>query len=240
MTEEQWLSCNDPTVMLEFLRGKVSGRKLRLFNLACCRRIWHLLSDERSRMAVEVSERDADERVSRKDFDYAYAEAQAALSAAQQKALRLAGGRRGGAAREIRAETPLGVAIRAYYAAETVTRAAYRDFVGLEASLSARGTMQPGEHKQQCILLRDIFNNPFNPLRPVSPVGGDCTVRHLAEAIYQERRMPEGTLDAGRLAILADALLDAGCNDEELIAHCRSEGPHVRGCFAVDLILGKE
>jgi hypothetical protein len=52
--------------------------------------------------------------------------------------------------------------------------------------------------------------------------------------------MPEGTLDAARLAILADALLDAGCEDEELMVHCRSDGPHVRGSWAVDLILGKE
>jgi hypothetical protein len=60
----------------------------------------------------------------------------------------------------------------------------------------------------------------------------DGTVRRLAEAIYEERAF-------GRLPILADALLDAGCDNEELIAHCRSEGPHVRGCWAVDLILGK-
>jgi hypothetical protein len=52
--------------------------------------------------------------------------------------------------------------------------------------------------------------------------------------------MPEGTLDSARLAILSDALLDAGCDNEELIAHCRSPEPHVRGCWAVDLILGKE
>jgi hypothetical protein len=65
-------------------------------------------------------------------------------------------------------------------------------------------------------------------------------VRRIAEGVYEERRMPEGTLDTARLAILADALLDAGCEDEALIQHCRSEGPHVRGCWAVDLILGKD
>jgi hypothetical protein len=52
--------------------------------------------------------------------------------------------------------------------------------------------------------------------------------------------MPAGTLDTARLAILADALLDAGCEKEELIQHCRNDGPHVRGCWALDLILGKE
>jgi hypothetical protein len=68
----------------------------------------------------------------------------------------------------------------------------------------------------------------------------DGTVRRIAQAIYDERRLPAGTLDTGRLAILADALLDAGCDNEELLQHCRSAGPHVRGCWAVDLILGKE
>jgi hypothetical protein len=53
------------------------------------------------------------------------------------------------------------------------------------------------------------------------------------------RSLPEGTLDSGRLAILSDALLDAGCDNEELIAHCRSPGPHVRGCWALDQILDK-
>jgi hypothetical protein len=65
-------------------------------------------------------------------------------------------------------------------------------------------------------------------------------VRAKPLVIYQERQLPGDTLVTARLAILADALLDAGCDDEELIAHCRSAGPHVRGCWAVDFILAKE
>jgi hypothetical protein len=91
--------------------------------------------------------------------------------------------------------------------------------------------------------LRDLVANPFRP-RPtiqaawLSWSGG--TVRHLAEAIYQERSLPEGHLDLTRLAVLADALEDAGCADPDLLGHLRGAGPHVRGCWATDLLLGKE
>jgi hypothetical protein len=65
-------------------------------------------------------------------------------------------------------------------------------------------------------------------------------VRRIAEGIYEQRQLPASTFDNARLAILPDALLDAGCDSEDLIQHCRSAGPHVRGCRALDLILGKE
>jgi hypothetical protein len=92
-------------------------------------------------------------------------------------------------------------------------------------------------------LLREIFGDPFRPSPPLPTAilawnGG--TVRRIAEGIYEARRLPEGTLDAARLAVLANALLDAGCEDGPLIQHCREPGPHVRGCWPIDLILGQE
>jgi hypothetical protein len=61
----------------------------------------------------------------------------------------------------------------------------------------------------------------------------------LAQAAYEQRELPAGTLDLTRLAVLADALEEAGCDQADLLGHLRGPGPHVRGCWAVDLVLGK-
>lgn len=83
----------------------------------------------------------------------------------------------------------------------------------------------------QAAILRDLLGNPFRPVT-IDPGWRTSTVVDLARAIDAE-----GTYD--RLPILADALMDAGCDDEQIIDHCRSAGPHVKGCWVVDLILGK-
>src|SRR5689334_19171908 len=71
MTEAEWLKCTDPKAMLEFRRGRISDRKLRLFKSACCRRIWHLLTEVRSRKAVEAVEALSDEEISTESFETA-------------------------------------------------------------------------------------------------------------------------------------------------------------------------
>ena len=102
------------------------------------------------------------------------------------------------------------------------------------------------EARKQSHFLGDIvrvpvptFTTPPQPLPPAVLNWNDRAIPRLAEAIYEARRLPEGTLDNAQLAILADALLDAGCDNEALIQHCRSVGPHIRGCWAVDLLLEK-
>ena len=97
------------------------------------------------------------------------------------------------------------------------------------------------ERTDQAFLLRDTFGNPFRPanIAPAILSWHDSTIPHLAQSIYEESQMPAGTFDPARMNILADALLDAGCDNEDIIQHCRSDKPHVRGCWVVDLLLGK-
>jgi hypothetical protein len=90
----------------------------------------------------------------------------------------------------------------------------------------------------QAALLRDVFGNPFRPVL-LDPAWLTQEVSSLAHAAYDNRLLPQGNLDSARLAVLADALLDAGCADAELLAHLRSPGPHVRGCWPVDLLTGR-
>lgn len=92
------------------------------------------------------------------------------------------------------------------------------------------------ERSYQCDLIRDIFANPFKPRPAIDPSWlrwGDGTVYRLAQSIYEGRRF-------GDMSILHDALLDAGCDDEDILDHCKSPGPHVRGCWVLDLCLGKQ
>jgi len=100
-------------------------------------------------------------------------------------------------------------------------------------------TALSGQCKQsvKAALLRDVFGNPFREVA-FDPVWRTPAVASLAAAAYEERLTPSLDLDPVRLSILADALEEGGCA-EALITHLRSRGPHVRGCWALDLILAK-
>jgi hypothetical protein len=95
-----------------------------------------------------------------------------------------------------------------------------------------------GTQAGQPCLLRCIFGNPFCPVT-IYPAWKTPTVTSLATAAYEERALPSGELDPARLAVLADALEETGCRDQSVLDHLRSPGPHVRGCWPLDLILGR-
>ena len=229
MTEAEWLACTDSRLAWEEVSRQVSDRKVRLLICACCRRAWDLLVDNRSREAVEVAERYVDGSADRDDLIGVRRRANAAYQLARKlhgpAAFRLVGASH--------------LALQAISVARRVRFDPRED----EFLRGAKERKEKIERKARCDLIRDLVGSPFRP-SPSLPAAvlnwNDRTVRRLAQAIYDERQMPEGTLDTSRLAVLADALLDAGCDNEELLAHLRKPGPHVRGCWAIDLILGRE
>jgi hypothetical protein len=91
-------------------------------------------------------------------------------------------------------------------------------------------------------LLRDLFGPlPFRTvtLDPAWLAWNEGTIPQLTQAVYEERELPTGHLDTARLSVLANALEEAGCDNADILGHCRGPGPHVRGCFVVDALLGK-
>ena len=91
-----------------------------------------------------------------------------------------------------------------------------------------------------CSLVRDIFGPSLHQERsPLCPACITEKVVQLANAAYMERSLPDGTLEAGRLAVLADALQEAGCAEGGLLEHLRGPGPHCRGCWGIDLLLSR-
>jgi hypothetical protein len=138
--------------------------------------------------------------------------------------------------RSTRQERPLDPPVEdALWLAEVVASDAAFYVAPVEAARRARGRVPLAEAPGQCSLLRDVAGNPFRPVRVerawLAWNGGLPAA--MAAAIYDECRFAD-------LPVLADALEEAGCDDAELLSHLRSPGPHARGCWALDLLLGKE
>lgn len=245
MTEAEWDACADPGPMLEFLRGKASNRKLRLFTVACCRRVWNLMEDERSRRAIQAAEEFADgvlgqaeqQSMRRQALDAASADGSHAEWAAQRLLTRYVAdcfaahdsvhprGVPQAVVHAVGRRASAGV----YYADRNNEDAAAL----IERARAAKTAAEAAESNQQCPLLRCIFGSlPFRPIT-IDPCGLTSPVTQLATAIYEERAFD-------RMPILGDALEDAGCTNASILEHCRSGGEHVRGCWVVDLVLGKK
>jgi hypothetical protein len=219
MTESEWLNATERRPMLEFLGGRANDRQLRLFAAACCRRIWNLLADERLQTAVGVAERYADGRAGDEELG------QACLAAVRVD--------------EARPGPASAVAWFVHWATLPVRGPSLKEAIRLLLEIPG----QFAEREGQADLLRCIFDPwPFHPSPIIDPdwlAWNEGLVRRLAEAAYEERTLPAGTLDPARLAVLADALEEAGCTEAELLGHLRGPGPHVRGCWALDVVLGK-
>jgi hypothetical protein len=102
-------------------------------------------------------------------------------------------------------------------------------------------TAKVRERTAQALLLRDILGDRSRPVAvdPAWLLWQDGTVPRLAQAAYRERILPSGELDRQRLAVLADALEEAGCGEAQVLAHLRGPGGHVRGCWVIDLLTGR-
>ena len=247
MTEQDWDDGTDPESMLEFLRGKASRRKQRLFACACCRRVWDTLPDEGDRRAVEAAEQHADGLLGEERLVAARLPlAQAALRA--RRTISAAFFAAGPLGADLAVVVSLAAGARGWAvsrAAEARARARGEPVLAPKAERrrwkSARKGVEAQERARQAALVREVFGNPFRPAAIEAgwrAWHGGAVVR-LAGALYEERELPAGHLDLARLAVLADMLEEAGCGDADLLAHLRGPGPHVRGCWVVDLLLAK-
>jgi hypothetical protein len=209
MTEEEWLAC-DTWDQLRLVQGE-SDRKLRLFAVALCRLLPSFGTDITSVETLATAEEFCDGRKGAGELTTRHNAADAELN------------------QMIRDNNdPHG----RFHAVNAALQASYSS--GLRAARGAGTLADIGDgvppQTRQLILL-DIFGNPFRPVT-VDPSWLTSTVTTLARQMYESR-------DFSPMPILADALQDVGCDHADILAHCRSDGPHVRGCWVVDQLLGK-
>jgi hypothetical protein len=224
MTEAEWPDCEDPVRILHHLEGKVSGRRWRLMAAGCGRYVRHLLTDPRSGPAIDAAEAFADGVIDAQQLAAAHAEA---VQAAQE-VLRAEAHAAASAAAAAESFHPMQAV---WLAAWALVRSRVED---VSTQIVAREAAESAARKELAALLRDVAGNPFRAaaVEPAWTSWGDGTVKRLAEAAYGDRAFD-------RLPIIADALEDAGCSDPVILTHLRGTGPHVRGCWAVDLLLGR-
>jgi hypothetical protein len=232
MDEATWGVCAEPSEMLNFLQtsGRGSERKLRLVACAFCRAVEGLLTDACYRGALDAAERYADGLADAGELleaHWAAARAERHTDVyewSEDKKGMLSAANAVGWATLVR-EPPDPPAYLAGCAAAGAQNASL--YAGLpEADVKAG----------QCTLIRDVLGPLlFRAVTVHPPIlrWHNGTVVRLAQAIYAARRF-------GDLPTLADALEEAGCNDPEVLVHCRTAGPHVRGCWVIDLLIDRQ
>jgi hypothetical protein len=279
VTEAEWLSCTDPQAMQAFLQGKASNRKLRLFAVACCRRVQSVLVNSPCHRAgvraIVVWERFVDEPAVElelgsirgqtlsevvnacaavahpADFEYlARACVAAAVNYIGDDAASAAGNaaEAAGHVALLGLDDPRLADIAASW--EGWIRLGPQPLRERQAAAEAYVANHPAylaanraEGVVQGRLLHDLFGPlPFRAVaaQPAWVAWNGGAVVKMAQAAYDQRALPSGELDPARLAVLADALEEAGCTLKEILDHLRGPGPHVRGCWSVDVLLGRE
>jgi hypothetical protein len=240
MTEAEWLCCTAPAPMLGLLNGKVSDRKLRLFAVSCCQRIRHLLPDKRSRQAIRTARLSVDGWASLKQCksDWLEAGSVSYINADPSSPLnrRWAFHRAAeAAAMTLNKGLSVGTVISIYDTIRDALMSELADHFNRGYSDMTNDPLIKVHERAMAAIVRDIFGNLFRPVVFDRAWLGwsDGAVAKIAQAIYEESAFD-------RKPILADALTDAGCNNADILNHCRDVGPHVRGCWVVDLLLEKE
>jgi hypothetical protein len=244
----EWNSSEEPLLMLEFLGNarKGSNRKYRLYGVSCCRTMWDWLERleqqglGRGRHAVLVAERFADGLATRDELRRALlpvdflTESGGTPWSNLQSALQALTDAEGLDAAVCITRSILRAQYRAALQAEQVSRGG--GFLSTEATREICRTKTKAAAKEQCGFLRDSFGHmPFRSvaLDPFLLKWRDRVIPRLAEAIYEERAFE-------RMPILTDALEEAGVTDQDILGHCRQQEGHTRGCWCLDLLLGKE
>jgi hypothetical protein len=257
MTKQEWRRCTDAEKMFRFLRARrrQSERKLRLYLCGGCRYIAHLFFHPASLSAVGVAERFADGEATSEELERAEWLAESPTfgfdfeewflktypDPQKQVVLRLVV--KGALAESVLdgGEWRVNEAVqqRLLAAAELAEFcAAY----SLRKSDWGLGSISQVDWPDRW-LFDCVFGNPFRPAPSIDPAWlswNDRIIPRMAAAAYEQRSLPEGTFDPARLAVLVDALEEAGCSDQALLEHLRAPGPHARGCFPVDAVLGKK
>jgi len=238
MDESEWLNSTDLRAMWRHMQELPNrGRKMRMFGVASSLHIKNLVTDVRCQRGIQVAERYANGEA--RD-DEAYAAADEAHQVADEIQRTLAPGM------HVKQFVGHYVSLMVFWllkyqpdhaasAAIWAAQAVAWNTAPHPCPIHERDTIERAELALHCGLARDIFGNPFRPVavNPAWRTWSDGTVAKLAQTIYDDRRFD-------RMPILADALEEAGCDNAGILIHCRGPGPHVRGCWVVDLLLGKE
>jgi hypothetical protein len=240
MTEAEWLAHDEPTPMLRQLGAAPSLRKRRLLVLACCCRLIDLLNNHHLRQALQVAEswiEGACVPTERKNARRAaHAAAQLASGMSLEEGLKLSDSAAWSVQRLLQ-RGPLDAEHVLFVLAEARLKdagaRAHLAKLPQEVADAKRVGAFKTEGRAQCDLLRDVIGNPFRPVA-FDSAWRTSTAVSLARGMYESR-------DFGAMPILADALQDAGCDSEDVLDHCRDpKATHVRGCWVVDLVLGKQ